>query len=313
MTKEEIIQEYINGKSIAWLSQNSKYNYRQVREFIVQANIPIRGGRKKKTLTNEQLKILKQRYCEESEDLKTLAQEFSWDKETLRNLIKELGLTKKTTNRVNKRIISDYFSCIDSPDKAYFIGLLFTDGNVSKIPGKQGRIRISLQAKDRDILDKLKTVLQIDSDLILDNRGNQCYSLEFCDEQIYQDLQKYNIVPNKTYEINSLPKNIPQKFLRDFIRGLIDGDGGISFSENKSSDVTLNFTSYHEGIVNELVLLIDNLINKTEHNKPFYTTAWHCQWRGYKQVTKILDILYNDSTMYIQRKYDLYKTLLNRN
>jgi len=35
MTKEEIIQEYVNGKSITWLSQNSKYNYRQVREFIV--------------------------------------------------------------------------------------------------------------------------------------------------------------------------------------------------------------------------------------------------------------------------------------
>lgn len=46
-------------------------------------------------------------------------------------------MVKKTTNRVNKRLKEDYFNIIDSEEKAYFLGLLITDGNVSKT--KDGR------------------------------------------------------------------------------------------------------------------------------------------------------------------------------
>lgn len=312
--KEQIIQMYQEGKSISEINRNlNNYNYRQIRKIIADAGIPIRGGRKKKTLSEEQLLILKHKYCEESEDLNILAKEFGWDKETLRNLINELGLKKKTNNRINKRIQSNYFSNIDNADKAYIIGLLFTDGNVSKIEGKSGRIRLQLQAQDKDILEKIKNILCIDSELILDPRGNSCYSLEFSDEQIFNDLSKYNIIPNKTYEVHHLPTNIPKEFLTDFIRGLIDGDGSIIFDETMSKDVSLNFTSYHQTIVTELQDIIDYLINKTDHNKIFFTSAWHCQWRGYNQVLTILNLLYKNSNLYIKRKYNLYQNLLNRN
>lgn len=312
--KEQIIKMYQEGKSISELNRlYSEYNYRQIRQIIIDAGLPIRGGRKKKTLSEEQLKYVTEKYCNEGEDLCILAQEIKWDKETLRNLIKELGLIKKTNNRINKHIISDYFSIIDSSDKAYILGLLFTDGNVSKMGNKSGRIRLQLQAQDKDILEKIKIILCIDSELIFDSRSNGCYSLEFSDEQIFNDLSKYNIIPNKTYEIQHIPTNIPHEFKRDFIRGLIDGDGSISFDTTKSKDVTINFTSYHQTIVQELRDLIDELICKKEHNKIYFTSAWHCSWRGYNQVLNILDILYKDSNLYITRKYELYQQLLHRN
>ena len=59
------------------------------------------------------------------------------------------------TNRVNRRIRSDYFSSIDSPEKAYWLGLLFTDGSVDHY-GHTGRIRLQLQEQDIDILEKFK-------------------------------------------------------------------------------------------------------------------------------------------------------------
>ena len=52
-TQEEIIKLYQEGKSINFLSENSTFNYRQVKKMVIEANLPIRGGRKKKTLTEE--------------------------------------------------------------------------------------------------------------------------------------------------------------------------------------------------------------------------------------------------------------------
>lgn len=312
-TQEEIIKLYQEGKSMKFLSENSTFNYRQIKKIVVEANLPIRGGRKKKTLTEEQLLELKRRYCEESEDLQTIAKDFNWDKETLRNLIEELKLKKKTTNRINKHIRSDYFETIDHPNKAYILGLLFTDGSVDKKLNKQGRIRLQLQAKDKAILEKIKTELQIDSDLILDTRGNQSYSLEFVDEKMFQDLSKYNIIPNKTYEVHHLPTNIPKEYINDYIRGLVDGDGGIYIDDTISKDVTLSFTSYHKTITEDLQKMIDNLIAKSETNSIYFTSAWHCQWRGYNQVLNILDKIYKNAELYIDRKYKLYQKLLSRN
>lgn len=312
---QQVIEKYKSGMSILALSKEYAhyYSYRDIRKMLVKNNIPIRGGRNKKTLTDTQLQYLKKEYCENGTDLKVLAAHFNWDKETLRNLIEEKGWQKKTTNRVNKRIIENFFSVIDTEEKAYFLGLLITDGTVDKRAGRQGRIRLQLQAKDKNILIKFKEILQIDSNLVLDQRGNQCYSVEFSCEQMFQDLKKYGIVPQKTYLTTNLPTNIPKHLMKHFLRGMLDGDGCITFDTTQSKDVSINFTSYHESFVKDFQQSVDNLIKKENSNKLFYTSAWHCSWRGYNQVLKILDCLYQDATIYLQRKYDLYQKLKNRN
>ena len=92
---------------------------------------------------------------------------------------------------------------------------------------------------------------------------------------------------------------------------MFDGDGSLSCSQDYSKDVTINFTSYHESIVKEFQEAIDLLIDKTEHNKNLFTTAWHTMWRGRLQVIKILDILYENCPRHLQRKYEKYLSLKN--
>ena len=311
---QEIIKKYQEGNSISALEREyyPLLNHRNIKKILMDNNIQIRGGRKKKELTVEQFEYLKKKYCEESVDLKVLAKENGWDKETLRNLVQEKGLVKKTNNRVNKRLIEDYFEKIDSEEKAYFLGLLLTDGSVDKRPGRQGRIRLQLQVIDKDILIKFKNCLQIDSDLVIDPRGNQCCSIEFTCEKIYNDLSNYGIIPKKTYLTTNIPTNIPEEYLKDFLRGMLDGDGCITFDKLMSKDVAINFTSFHESFVRDFQQQIDSLINKQESNKLFYTSAWHCSWRGYDQVLKILDVLYENATIFLDRKYNLYQQLKDR-
>lgn len=117
----------------------------------------------------------------------------------------------------------------------------------------------------------------MDCKIIYDNRPNKrCCSVEFTDEQIFNDLAKYNIIPNKTYEIDHLAyEKIPKEYWSAYALGLFDGDGGLSCSANFSTDVTLNYTAYHESEVLDFQQLINQLVGIEKYNKVFFTSAWH--------------------------------------
>lgn len=310
--KEQIIADYLSGLSISKLVE--KYptlNRRKITEILIDNNITIRGGRKKKTFSQEQISDIK-KMIEEGAFAIDIAKKYNLNKETARLRLKELGLEIKNKNRINRHIKSDYFSKIDSAEKAYWIGFLFTDGAVDHYR-KTGRVRLQLQENDLQILQKFREDLGIESKIIYDRRVNStCCSVEFVDEQIFNDLQKYSIIPNKTYAVENLPiLSIPEEFLPAFALGLFDGDGCLTCSSDFSKDVTLNYTAYHESEVIDFQAMIDGFIKKTEHNKPIFTSAWHVQWRDRFQVLKILDFLYEKSPRHLERKYNLYISLKN--
>lgn len=308
----EIINKYLEGASISkLLIEYPQYNRRTLTKFLTDNNVTIRGGRKKKTFTSEQIEEIKT-MIDNGAFLIELAQHFELDKETMRKRLADLHLEIKNTNRVNRRIKSNYFSVIDSPEKAYWLGFLYTDGSVDHYH-TTGRIRLQLQEKDVEILEKLKNDLCLDCKIIYDKRPNStCCSIEFTDEQIYNDLAKYNIIPNKTYSVNRIPyETIPEEYLGAYALGLFDGDGSLSYSDNFSTNVTLNYTAYYEEEVRDFQKIINKLANIENTNKLFFTSAWHAQWRGRIQVVKILDILYSSSPRYLKRKYDKYLSLKN--
>lgn len=310
--EQEIIKKYLEGASIsALLKEYPNYNRRKLTKVLTDNQITIRGGRKKKTLTNEQIEKIKL-MIKEGAFLNELAFYFNLDKETMKKRLQELGLSVTNKNRVNKRINSNYFSVIDSPEKAYWLGFLYTDGSVDHHRAT-GRVRLQLQERDIEILEKFKEDLQIDSKIIYDIRPNSiCCSVEFVDEQIFNDLSQYGIVPNKTYISHHLPYNkIPQEFLPSFVLGLFDGDGGLSCSQDFSTDVTLSYTAYYRSEVQEFIDLITSIAQLSTFKKPFYTSAWHAQWRGRLQVIKILDSLYVNCPRHLERKYNKYIALKN--
>lgn len=139
--KEEIIKKYLNGYSISkLLIEYPSFNRRQINKLLKENNITIRGGRKKREWSLEQKEELKE-MLNEGSFLKDIAQHFNASEETIKNLMSEMNLELKTLNRVNRRINSNYFSVIDKPEKAYWLGFLFTDGCVDKLR-TTGRIRL---------------------------------------------------------------------------------------------------------------------------------------------------------------------------
>ena len=103
---------------------------------------------------------------------------------------------------------------------AYAIGLLTTDGNLSK----DGR-HLELTSKDIEQLTNFLKCLGISKKITykFSGFGIRYPRVQFGDVKLYRFLLSIGLTPNKTKTIGSL--DIPKKYFFDFLRGHFDGDG----------------------------------------------------------------------------------------
>ncbi|HEX6976745.1 MAG TPA: LAGLIDADG family homing endonuclease [Patescibacteria group bacterium] len=111
-----------------------------------------------------------------------------------------------------------------SSDVAYAVGLITTDGNLSS----DGR-HIILTSTDKQLLKTFAYCLNKKNKISINppsSIGRKiAYHIQIGDTTLYEWLQKLGITQRKSLTIGEL--QIPKKFLRDFVRGHLDGDGSI--------------------------------------------------------------------------------------
>jgi hypothetical protein len=112
-----------------------------------------------------------------------------------------------------------------TPELAYVVGLLTTDGNLSK----DGR-HIAIKSSDLQLLQTFKKCLNLPNRITKTKKEGwgrkSYYRIQFGKVQFYRWLLKIGLFPNKTYTIGAL--QIPNKYFSDFLRGHLDGDGNIT-------------------------------------------------------------------------------------
>ena len=159
--------------------------------------------------------------------------------------------------------VEDYFSIINTPEKAYLLGIIQTDGSV-RTSNRNAALTIT---QHKDYAWYIKDMLLNLSDYVGDTEDRNCRQLQVGSKQIVNDLINIGIVPNKTYtqsdeDINNLWNSIPEEYKGDFIRGLIDGDGNVSFFTQKSGvneSCNIGFVSVKEHLID---ILIDYIYRK---------------------------------------------------
>lgn len=123
-------------------------------------------------------------------------------------------------------------------------------------------------------------------------------------------MAKFQIVPNKTYILNDIRIDLILEHLqRHYLRGLIDGDGSIGI-EKPYNQPWISFCGYNRDFVASFQKAIDDFLKEEKHNKINKGNVFSCRWKGRIKVSKILKWLYEDATIYLERKkkfYDLYK------
>ena len=200
-------------------------------------------------------------------------------------------------------IDENFFKVIDTPDKAYVLGWIYSDGNVMK----KGKIRISIQEGDKHILEEIKDRMKYTGELIYKKPKNaRCkpQSLLNIDRvEMADDLIKLGAVPNKSL-ILTFPtsEQVPEHLLSHFIRGVFDGDGSISIKKNKylSCAITSTF-SFCDSLSNYLSTIGINATN-FYYRKPTKPTG--SLFFGRKEdVIKFLNWMYKDADIKLNRKF----------
>lgn len=206
------------------------------------------------------------------------------------------------------KLNENYFEKIDSEDKAYFLGLLMADGCVYK-----NRILISLQEKDKYILEKFKTYIQYEGNLYkrnprVKNHSIQ-YSLEFTSHKIAENLKSIGCVEKKSL-ILEFPI-IDESLIPHFIRGIFDGDGHI-MKEYRGKYI--NGRAGFVGSVPFMKSLRDKLKNSGFDIKKDY----YCNndkniqifFNSKNDILKLYQYLYTNSTIWLPRKRDIFEELI---
>lgn len=243
---------------------------------------------------------------------KVIAKEMNCHADTIRKFFRDNNIIKIKSLQQNHDLRENYFAKIDTEEKAYFLGLLLTDGSIRKGKrGHQSTLRLQLKVEDEYMILNLKKALNSTNTIEYDKRpGKKCAGIEIVNQKICNDLAKFQIIPNKTYLLNDIGINlIPKHLQRHYLRGLIDGDGSIGIEEPYNQP-WIYFCGYNKNFVMGFQRVIDDFLKEEKHNKLSKDNVYKCKWKGAKKVSKILIWLYEDATIYLERKkkfYDLYK------
>lgn len=127
-----------------------------------------------------------------------------------------------------------------SPELAYVVGLLATDGSLS-IDGRH----IDFTSKDVQLLKTFKKCLGLKNKIgsKTDGKSNKkYYRIQFGNINFYKWLLKIGLTPHKSKTIGKL--KIPNKYFFDFLRGHFDGDGSFYSYWDKRWETSYMFYTY---------------------------------------------------------------------
>lgn len=235
--------------------------------------------------------------------LKDVAIKFGYGSpNTIRNILLKYKIPTRTKAGFKPKFNEDYFENIDTEYKSYFLGYLMADGNVYERKNSQPCIRLEINQADKYILDSLKEELSINIE-VKETRKNCCI-LRWHSKKMYDDLNRYGIVPNKTGK-EIIPNTIPDNLLHHFIRGFFDGDGWVtnttSHGKNKGSRKCIGFVSSKDCLARLREILHYEL--GTKLNKLTFRNSYYMLLYGAKNdVNLIINFMYKDSTIFLTRK-----------
>ena len=212
-----------------------------------------------------------------------------------KEIIEQAQQNRKSYNYSLEKISSNF--------DAYFIGLLLTDGYISR------GTDVGIDLVDEDCIAFISKTLGKDYKKYAPVKSNELitakqprYRVIISDRALVQDLKRFGVVPNKTYTL-SPPELLPEeeKFLPYIIRGIIDGDGCV-FETSYGAPAfyiltkSIDFANWLVDIFTNKFFLQDIRLSETKDNLYRIETA------NSLNILKIIALVYNQP-FGMSRKY----------
>ena len=179
--------------------------------------------------------------------------------------------------------------------------------------------RLSISQKEPELLNKVLALMECNAELYFSNRreyvnkkdkkivSGEVYFFHITDNELYNDLVNIGLTPDKSLTMKF--PDIPNEYVRHFIRGCWDGDGSV-YIEKKSDKL---FASYTCGSLPFIDTMIYELVKigippRTNHERKGKSISYYFKISAENHIKKLFHFLYDDvfPNQYLQRKYDIF-------
>jgi len=195
-----------------------------------------------------------------------------------------------------------------TPNFAYAIGLIATDGCLSK----DGR-HITFVSKEKEQISNFKSCLGLTVKTGITTSGykdNKAFRVQFGDVLFYQFMQKMGLTHAKSLTMGELL--IPDIYFFDFLRGCLDGDGcSYSYWDPRWKSSFMFYIGFASGSIKFLTWLratINRLANlqghiSTHKKKEGKNNFYQLKYAKYEAMKLVKLMYYTKSCIKLSRKY----------
>lgn len=219
-----------------------------------------------------------------------------------------------------------FFECIDSDEKAYWLGFLYADGSIHELYRnhkiKAMVLELALAEKDKSHVERF--VKDIGSNVPLDKRYTKLnnniyysYRARINNTKICRDLISLGCTPRKSLTLTFPDIKLLNGLESSFIRGYFDGDGCICYSQRNYVDKR-NKNEYVQKYMivsivgtNDFLMSLSNILKKYGIN--FKTVnqsntgkAKEIRLTKKNEIKKFYDYIYNNCSIKLERKHSKF-------
>lgn len=245
--------------------------------------------------------------------LKSIRKETGYSEETIKNYLKEKGLW--TGHRGMPKYFDEFFfDDINTEEKAYWLGFIYADGYLTQSGNAVG---IELKSTDRNHLEKFKKSLKAEHDVKIYTKNSTFGVQENCrlavgSKHMFKILLNYFGSHRKTFE-GHFPVIQNQDLMPHLVRGFFDGDGSLSWHCKDDGKHIISPSISFIG-TKETMTFIEQLSgfkwNWSQRFPERKTNNYQIGCGRVNDCINFLNYMYKDATIYLDRKYEKYQTLL---
>ena len=210
------------------------------------------------------------------------------------------GQRQRAFGFVKEGANENYFYAIDTPRKAYWLGLLYADGWIVTEHSVPKGFSIALHERDKYLLDWFASDLNHSGLVRKERKFGKLFQVKLTSKIVAQDLINLGMVPKKS-KIVIFPE-LTAPLYPYFIRGYFDGDGCVYVRKNTLSMKITSGSSL-------MLLQLNSLLNKEISVEGSITEDQGCFNLCFytKQALKFASYIYNtehEKELYMVRKYE---------
>jgi hypothetical protein len=246
--------------------------------------------------------------------------EFDISFRSLYRYLKRFQIDKRGWKFYNPRIYDlddHFFDTIDTEEKSYDLGILLADASI-RWHSHEGNIALGLKKEDEEILHKILRSMKSNYPIKYYKSKNGFYRAGFTiySGHMTRSLIKLGCSPNKTYTIPwPTDGQVPNHLKRHLMRGYTDGDGWLShhWHFNKFApqrpEFQYGFAGSHDFCFGAQKWLMEQCgLRATKI--AFRNGIWQVAYGGNRQVYRIAKLLYDNCSIFLGRKHENYKFLM---